>query len=94
MGWDVPHCAWNRPSRTRQIARLKAGSWTTDCRCRVEAIQEHGVNRARSQRQAILGKHISDSFDLSADGLEFFFDFFVAAVDVVDAVDDGFTVRD
>ena len=36
----------------------------------------------------LLRKHLSDASDLRADGLELFFDMFVAAIDVVDAVDD------
>src|SRR6202040_1289183 len=41
-----------------------------------------------------LWEHVADAFDLGADGLEFFFDFFVAAIDMVDPVDNGFAVGD
>src|SRR5579863_1708543 len=41
-----------------------------------------------------LGEHFADAFDLRADSLELLFNIFVAAVDVVDAVDDGFAVGD
>ena len=40
------------------------------------------------------GEHFSDALDLRADSFELFFDVFVATVDVVDAVDDGFAVGD
>ena len=40
------------------------------------------------------GEHFADAFDLGADGAEFFFDVFVAAIDVVDAVDDGLAIGD
>ena len=45
-------------------------------------------------RSRLLGEHLSDALDLGADGAELFFDVFVAAVYVVDAVDDGFAVGD
>ena len=35
-----------------------------------------------------------EAFDVGADGAEFFYDVFVAAIDVVNAVDDGFAVGD
>jgi hypothetical protein len=38
------------------------------------------------------GEHVAYAFDLGAYGFQFFFDFFVAAVDVVDAVDNGFAI--
>jgi hypothetical protein len=41
-----------------------------------------------------LRQDVADPADLGADGFQFFFDFFVAAVDVVDAVDDGFAIGD
>src|SRR5437868_7551535 len=41
-----------------------------------------------------LREHFTDAFDLRAYGFEFFFDIFVSAVDVVDAVDDGLSVGD
>ena len=43
---------------------------------------------------SFLGEHFADAFDLGADGAELFFDVLVAAVDVVDAVDDGLAIGD
>jgi hypothetical protein len=43
-------------------------------------------------RGKTLGEHVADAADLGAYGFQFFFDFFVAAVDVVDAVDYGLAV--
>ena len=41
-----------------------------------------------------LGEHFADAFHLSAHGTELFFDALVTAVDVVDAIDDGFAIGD
>ena len=41
-----------------------------------------------------LGKHISHTFDLGTDATKLLFDIFVAAVNVVDAIDDGFPIGD
>src|SRR5712691_6465131 len=41
-----------------------------------------------------LGQDLADAADLGAYAFEFFFDIFVSAVDVVDAIDDGFAFRD
>jgi hypothetical protein len=38
------------------------------------------------------GEHFADAFDLRAHTAKFLFNIFVAAVDVIDAVDDGFPV--
>ena len=39
-----------------------------------------------------LGEHFSDALDLRADAFQLFFNVLVAAVDVVDTIDDGFAV--
>ncbi len=59
----------------------------------LRSIEPFAGEGARATR-TILWKHVADAFDLRAHPFEFFFDFFVAAVDVVDAVDDGFAVGD
>ena len=40
------------------------------------------------------GEHLADTADLGSDSFQLFFDVLVAAIDVVDAVDDGFAIRD
>src|SRR5512142_2742989 len=40
------------------------------------------------------GQHFADALHLSADRAQLFFNALVAAVDVVDAIDDGFAVGD
>ena len=47
-----------------------------------------------SQLSALLGQHLADSLHLRADSAQLFFDALVAAVDVVDAVDNRLAVRD
>ena len=42
--------------------------------------------------QLPLREHVADAADLGANGFQFFFDLFVASVDVVDAVDYGLAV--
>ena len=54
----------------------------------------HLAHLLSSRWSRFLRKHFTDAFDLGADGAEFFFDVFVAAIDVVDAVDDGFAIGD
>jgi hypothetical protein len=44
--------------------------------------------------QLPLREHVADAADLGANSFQFFFDLFVASVDVVDAVDDGLAVGD
>ena len=39
-------------------------------------------------------EHLSDALDLRSHAPKFFFDVFVPAIDVIDAVDDGFAVGD
>jgi hypothetical protein len=46
-----------------------------------------------SQLSALLGQHLADSLHLRADSAQLFFDALVAAVDVVDAVDNRLAVR-
>src|ERR1700687_2383102 len=38
------------------------------------------------------GEHLADAADLGSDAFQLFFNVFIAAVDVVDAIDDGFSV--
>jgi hypothetical protein len=58
-----------------------------------------GAECARKMRHRVIElvasrQHVSDAADLGSDGAELFFDLFVASIDVVDAVDDGFAVGD
>src|ERR1700756_1554578 len=48
--------------------------------------------RASLRGGGLLREHLSDASDLGTDSLEIFFDWFVAAIDVVDAVDDRLSI--
>ena len=41
-----------------------------------------------------LGEHFADAADLGSDAAQLFFDVLVAAIDVVDAIDDGLAICD
>jgi hypothetical protein len=41
-----------------------------------------------------LGQHVSNAPDLCADAFEFLFNFFIAAINVIDAVDDRLSIGD
>ena len=52
------------------------------------------VEMRRFERRLLLAEDVAHAADLSSYPTEFFFDAFVAAIDVVDAVEDGFSVGD
>ena len=80
-----------------QSARVLAvlGSFKTRSRTPEGVPRTNRLYRRRRkgmQSRRSLGQHVSEAADLGSDGFEFLFDFLVAAVEVVDAVDDGLAV--
>ncbi len=54
----------------------------------------HGLLAVGQHHKLPLAEDVAHAADLGTDAAEFFFDALIAAVDVVDAVEDGFSIRD
>src|ERR1022692_4329681 len=79
-----------RTTARRPSILMLAPMRTNSCACMKRFSKMFSVTLHKS----MLRKHVADAADLGADGFQLFFDFFVTAVDVVDAVDDGFAIGD
>ena len=83
---DVTHIIYGKSwweARVDAVIRVRLPRWSTD----EKSPAVHLLHSGRS-----LGKHLANALNLSPDAAQFFFDIFVAAIKVVDAVDNGLAV--
>jgi|tagenome__1003787_1003787.scaffolds.fasta_scaffold20984463_5 hypothetical protein len=59
-----------------------------------KSLQTAGPGLRHHSWHSLLGQHLADALDLRADSTKLFFNALIAAIDVVDAVDDGLAFGD